>query len=230
MSVPSEMPVRQFPRPLRTRVRVAYAVAWEALVASHTEQALQFIGEFSSRVSPLEALELYLTVVPVSAMMHEPIRTRTLAALELDHLPAQAALPTLRGWRVLRLDLVVKLIRYRRAYQERTLELARMVGARASEAVTATHIRNAQAFAELLAGHLPVGRAVVEYVRAFHMSLGAGQVVMQRVKAAAAGSALALEYTSPALPDAELLEPAPEAELSLPDPPDPHSSPSAASA
>ena len=49
MSVPSEMPIRQFPRPLRTQVRVAYAVAWEALVASHTEQALQFVGEFSRK-------------------------------------------------------------------------------------------------------------------------------------------------------------------------------------
>ena len=34
MTVPSEMPIRQFPRALRGRVRVAYAVAWEALVDS----------------------------------------------------------------------------------------------------------------------------------------------------------------------------------------------------
>lgn len=230
MSVPSEMPVRQFPPVMRTRVRVAHAVAWEALVESHTEQALQFIGEFASRVSPTEALELYLAVVPASAAMHEPIRTRTLATLELDHLPAQAPLPVLRGWRVLRPDLVIKLVRYRRAYHERTLELARMVGARAAEAITATHVRNAQAFAELLAGHCPVGRAVAEYVRAFHMTLGVAQMVMQRVKAAAAGSELALEYSRPALPDAELLESAAVEPLSPPDPPAPHSTPSAASA
>jgi hypothetical protein len=225
------MSVRQFPAALRTRVRVAYAVAWEALVESHQEQALQFIGEFASRVTPLEALELYLSVVPVSAAMHEPIRTRTLAALELDHLPSQAAAPALRGWRVLRPDLVIKLIRFRRAYHERTLELGKMVGARAAEAVSATHIRNAQAFAELLSGYYPVGRAVVEYVAAFHLALGVAQVVMQRVKAAAAGSELALEYSRPVLPDAELLEEAGgEVELSPPGPPAPRSSPSAASA
>lgn len=232
MSVPSEMPVRQFPREYRTRVRVAYAVAWETLVETHAQQALQFIGEFSSRVTPLEALELYLTVVPGSVAMHEAVRTRTLATLELDDLPAQAPLPVLRGWRVLRPDLVLKLMRYRRTYAERTLELARMVGARAAEAVTATHIRNANAFAELLGSHCTVGRAVAEYVRAFHLPLGVGQTVMQRVKAAVAGSELALEYSRPALPDAELLEATvPEGPaLSPPDPPAPHSTPSAASA
>ncbi len=231
MSVPSEMPVRQFLPLVRTRVRVAQAVAWEALVDCHREQALQFIGEFASRVTPLEALELYLGVVPVSAAMHEAIRTRTLATLELDHLPPQGALPVLRGWRVLRPDLIVKLIRYRRAYHERTLELAKMVGARAAEAVVATHVRNAQAFAELLTGQLTVGRAVAEYVAAFHLPLGVGQTVMQRVKAAAAGSELALEYSRPVVPDAELgsaLEG--EEPLSPPLPPAPRSSPSAASA
>ena len=87
--VPSTMQTRHFPATIRTRVRVAYAVAWEALINTHTEQARLFIGEFASRVSPLDALELYLTVVPVPAPMQEPVRTRTLTALDLDCLPAQ---------------------------------------------------------------------------------------------------------------------------------------------
>src|SRR5512143_1730938 len=157
--VPSEMPTRQFPRALRARVRVAYAVAWEALVSTHAEQARQFIGEFSNRVEPLEALELYLGTVPVAEAMREPVRTRTLSSLDLDCLPQQTPLPVLRGWRLLRLDLVIKLIRYRREYAEKTLELARLVGARAEEAVTATHVNNARHFTELLEGHLPVERA-----------------------------------------------------------------------
>jgi hypothetical protein len=201
------MAVRQFPRGLRTRVRVAYAVAWEGLVTTHTEQALQFISEFASRVPPLEALELYLTVVPIGAGMHEAVRTRTLASLDLDCLPYRNPPPTLRGWRRLRLDLVIKLLRYRRAYAERTLELARMVGAQAAESITATHVENALQFAHLLAGHLPVERAIGEYLRAFYLPLGTGQVVMQRVKAAVAGSQLAAEYSRPAVPDPELLEP-----------------------
>ena len=230
MSVPSEMPIRQFPRAIRTRVRVAYAVAWEGLIDSHTTQAQQFIGEFASRVSPLEALELYFLVVPVSEPMQEPIRTRTLSTLELDDLPPRAPFPTLRGWRLLRPDLMIKLLRYRRNYHERTVELARMVGARAAEAVTATHVKNAHDFAELLEGYLPVERAVEEYQRAFYLALGAGQVVMQRVKAAVAGSHLAAEYAQPAEPDPELLEEERDVEVNPPVRPSPSSSPTAASA
>ena len=206
MTVPSQMSIRQFPPSLRAEVRVAYAVAWESLVISHGEQAGQFIGEFASRVPPLEALELYFTVVPVSATMQEPIRTRTLASLDLACLPARTPLPVLRGWRLLRLDLVIKLIRFRRSYHEKTLELARMVGARAAEAVTATHVQNALDFAQLLAGHLSVERALAEYLRAFYLPLGAAQVVMQRVKAAVAGSHLAAEYGRAPDPDPTLTQ------------------------
>jgi len=213
---------------------VAYALSWEALIDSHTTQARQFIGEFASRMGPLEALELYLLVVPISESMLEAVRTRTLSSLELNDLPARQPMPTLRGWRMLRPDLVIKLIRYRRAYAERTLELARMVGARAAEAVTATHVKNAHDFAELLEGHLTVERAVEEYLRAFYLPLGIGQAVMQRVKARLAGSHLAAAYAQPALPDPELLEagedPVMDPEFTRPAPPAPSSTPTAASA
>jgi hypothetical protein len=205
--VPSEMPIRQYPRPLRARVRVAYAAAWEELISTHAEQARQFIGEFSNRIEPLEALELYLGIVPVADAMQEPVRTRTLSSLDLDCLPQQTVFPVLRGWRRLRPDLQLKLIRYRRDYAEKTLELARLVGARAEEAVTATHVNNARQFTELLEGQLPVERAIGEYLRAFYLSLGAGQLVMQRVKSEAAGIQLAAQYDCGPAPDPELLEP-----------------------
>ena len=205
-SVPSNMPTRHFPRPLRARVRVAYAVAWEALISTHSEQARQFIEEFSNRIAPLEALELYLTVVPVAEAMRESVRTRTLTLLDLECLSEQTALPVLRGWRLLRPDLVLKLVRYRREYAEKTVELARLVGARAEEAIAATHVNNARQFTELLAGYLPVEPAIKEYLRAFFLSLGAGQLVLQRVKSEAAGTQLAAQYGSGPSPDPELLE------------------------
>ena len=204
--VPSAMPISQFPKSFRTRVRVAYAVAWEALINTHTEQAKLFIGEFASRVSPLDGLELYLTVVQVPAPMHEPVRTRTLTALDLDCLPQQTVMPVLRGWRLLRLDLVLKLIRYRRQYEEKTLELAQMVGARAEEAITATHVYNAQDLAQLLDGQMSVERTVSEYLRAFYLPLATAQAVMQRIKAEVAGSHLAAQYARASEPDPELLE------------------------
>ena len=62
----------------------------------------------------------------------------------------------------------------------------------------------------LLRDQLPVERAIGEYLRAFYLSLGAGQLVLQRVKSEAAGSQLAAQYASGPAPDPELLEAAEE--------------------
>jgi hypothetical protein len=175
-------------------VRVAFAACWEALVDSHATQAQQFIGEFANRVTPGQALELYFVTVPVPGEMQEAVWTRALATLDLDCLPAQTPLPHLSGWRWLRLDLVLKLIQYHKNYNEETRELARMVGARAAEAVTATHVQNAHGFVELLRGVMPVSRATDEYLRAFYLPLGLAQTVKQKVQAAVAGAHLAAQY------------------------------------
>ena len=130
MSVPSQMSLRRIPTCLHLTIRVAYASAWEALVRTHTDQAVQFIQEFAPRIPPLEALELYFRVVAVPDTMQELVRTRTLTSLEIDTLAPLATIPALRGWQRLRLDLVLEHRRYRRRHQESTLQLARMVGAR----------------------------------------------------------------------------------------------------
>ena len=54
MSVPSQMSLRRIPTCLHLTIRVAYASAWEALVRTHTDQAVQFIQEFAPRIAPLE--------------------------------------------------------------------------------------------------------------------------------------------------------------------------------
>lgn len=207
MPVPSEISVRHFPPALRTRVRVAHAVFWETLVETHTGQAQQFIGEFANRVSPTQALEIYCSVVPVPGEMVEAVWTRTLSTLDLDCLPTQNQLPTLTGLRWLRLDLVLKLTQYLRNYNEKTHELARMVGARASEVVGATHVKNASDFAELLRGVMSVERATAEYLRAFSLPLGTAETVLQRVKAAVAGEHLAAQYSEDPTLDPELAAP-----------------------
>ena len=194
MSVPSEMSMRQIPSAYKIRVRVAYAVAWEALVETHTVEARQFIGEFANRVSPVQALELYFDVVPVPGEMREPVWTRTLSTLDLETLPAQTAFPAITGWKWLRLDLILKLTQYRKSYHEKTVELAQLVGARAAETVTATHVSNAHSVALLLRGVMPVERAVGEYLRGFYLPLATAQTVMQRVQAAVAGEHLAAQY------------------------------------
>ncbi len=207
MSVPSRMSLRRIPTSLHVPVRIAYAGAWEALVVTHTSQALQFVCEFAARLPVLEALDLYFQVVAVPEAMQESVRIRTLTGLELESLPPLTPMPDIQGWQRFRLDLLLEHQRYRRRYQERTVQLAKMVGARAAEAVIATHVENAIGFAGLLRAVMPVEQSTDQYLREFSLSAGTAQMVWQRVQARVAGEALTAQYADPLPPKIE--EPAP---------------------
>jgi hypothetical protein len=214
MSVPSQMSLRRIPSCLHLTIRIAYASAWEALIGTHTAQAVQFLYEFASRLPVLKALDLYFQVVAVPEPMQEVVRTRTLTALEVESLPPLATIPALHGWQRLRLDLVLEHRRYRRRYQEKTLQLARMVGARAAEAAIATHVENAIGFCGLLRGVLPVEQATDHYLREFSLSSSVAQMVWQRVQARVAGEELTAQYDEPLprVPEPPLPEPLPPRE------------------
>ena len=186
--------MRGIPPELEARVRIAYAVAWEGVITTHSNQVIEFIHEFISRVPLLEALDLYFRVVAVPEPMEESIRNRALPELDLDCLPALTTLPTISGWRLLRPDLILQMVRYRRDHAETTLQLARMVGARAAEAVTATHVSHAIEFARLLTGVMPVDKAIAHYVFVFSLSQTMAQTVLQRVQATLVGQQLAQAY------------------------------------
>jgi hypothetical protein len=205
------MSLRRIPEALHLRVRIAYANAWEALIGTHTSQALQFICEFASRTPVLRALDLYFEVVAVPAGMQESVRTRCLTSLELESLPPLAAPVPLRGWQVLRLDRFVERQQYRRRFEEKTLQLARMVGARAAEAVIATHVENAIGFYELVRGAMPVEQATDHYLREFTLQASTAQMVWQRVQARVAGEELTAQYSDPP-PPPEDDQPEPEPE------------------
>ncbi len=209
MSAPSQMSLRRIPSALHLHVRIAYANAWEALIGTHTSQSLQFVCEFASRTPVLRALDLYFEVVAVPEAMQETVRTRTLTSLELESLPALTPMPVLKGWQHLRIDRFLEQQQYRRRYQEKTLQLARMVGARAAEAVVATHVENAIGFSGLLRGVMPVEQATDHYLREFSLSQSAAQMVWQRVQARVAGAELTAQYSDPPPP---LLEAESEAE------------------
>ena len=197
MTVPSQMSLRRIPQALHLPVRVAYAASWEALVDIHTREAHQFVGEFASRIFPLDALDLYFGVTAVPEAMHEVVRSRTLTALDLKSLASPVELPALTGWARLRLDLVLEFSRYRRRHQERTVELARMAGARAAEAVIATHVENALELAWLLKGVMPVNAAADHYVREFGLAAGSALMVVQRVQARVASDELSAQFDEP---------------------------------
>ena len=204
MTVPSRMSLRRVPEDKHLEVRIAYAAAWEALIDTHTRQALQFVCEFASRVPVLEGMDLYFQVTAVPETMHEVVRSRTLTALDLESLPPLIEVPPLTGWRRLRLDLVLEHGRYRRRYREKTLELARMVGARAAEALVATHVENAIGFTQLLRGTMPVNAAADHYLREFSLPASVSQMVMQRVQARVAGDELTAQYNDVQAPRPEL--------------------------
>ncbi len=197
MCVPSQMSLRRIPTCLHLTIRIAYASAWEALVRTHTDQAVQFIQEFAPRIPPLEALELYFRVVAVLDSMQELVRTRTLTSLEIDTLAPLATVPALRGWQRLRLDLVLEHRRYRRRHQDGTLQLARMVGARAAEAIIATHVSNAIEFCGLVRGVLTVEQATDHYLREFSLASSAAHMVSQRVQARVVGQELTAHDDGP---------------------------------
>jgi hypothetical protein len=197
MTVPSQMSLRRIPEALHLQVRIAYATAWEALIATHTSQAQQFLCEFASRVSVLDGMDLYFRVTAVPEGMQEVVRSRTLTSLELESLAPLTPMPILSGWQRLRLDLVLDHQRYRRRFQDKTIELARMVGARAAEAVVATHVENAIGLTRLLKGVMPVGQASDHYLREFSLPSSVAQMVSQRVQARIAGDELTAQYDEP---------------------------------
>jgi hypothetical protein len=216
MTVPSQMSLRRIPEPLHLQVRVAYAAGWEALIDTHTQQAHQFVCEFAPRLPTLEALDLYFRVTPVPEAMHEVVRSRTLTSIDLKSLATPAEPPVLAGWQRLRVDLVLEHRRYRRRQLERTLELARLAGARASEAVVSTHVENALDLSWLLRGVLPVNAVSDHYVREFGLPASVAQMVQQRLQARVASDELTAELGEPtrrelpAEPDALFPEPAAE--------------------
>lgn len=192
MSTTSLASLRQFPESLRLQLHVAYAAARESLVETHQAQAVRFTQEFSRRMPPLEALDLYFRVVPVPQSMIESVVSRALVALDFDQLPQLPAPPSLLSTlKFLRLDLTLTLVRRRRQQVETTLQLARLAGARAADAVLDTHVLNAARIAEVLHRVVWVDDAVSHYIHTFRLALPTAYMVFQRTRAMMADRNLA---------------------------------------
>lgn len=165
VSVSNLVSIRQFPEALRPRLQVAYAEAREALIATHVEQAVQFTREFARRLPALEALDLYFRVVAVPHPMEESIVSRTLVELEFDRLaqspPRVSVLDHLKSFQI---EGALETLRQQRQYVETTYQLARLAGARAAEAVLATHVENAVRVVDILEETTWVDEAISHYV------------------------------------------------------------------
>ena len=99
-----------------------------------------------------------------------------------------------------------------------------MVGARAAEAVIATHVENAIGFTQLLKGTMPVNAATDRYLREFGLPASVAQMVLQRVQARVAGEELTAQYDDlpplpiePSKPAPSPLDPSAETGPALPE-------------
>jgi hypothetical protein len=79
--------------------------------------------------------------------------------------------------------MTLNLMRRRRHQMEATLQLARLAGARASDAVLDTHVLNAARIAEILHHVVWVDDAVSHYIHTFHLPLATAYMVFQRTRA-----------------------------------------------
>ncbi|HEV8123195.1 MAG TPA: hypothetical protein VGP80_03055 [Gemmatimonadales bacterium] len=184
MPVSNLASLRQFPESLRPRLFVAYAAAREALIETHQVQALKFTREFSRRLPAIDALDLYFRVVPVPMAMEDAVVSRTLVLLELGDFPPVPCEPSpFLLLRRFRLDLFLDAIRQQRQTSASTLQLARLAGARAQEAVLDTHVANAFAVASILQDVIWVDEAVGHYIHTQRLPLATAHMVYQRTRA-----------------------------------------------
>lgn len=194
---------RRLPDAMRRRVEVASAMAWEALVESHTAHALDFIGLMEGRLSMPDALNRYLREMGVIEPMATAVRTKVLVALEdaedagqrvLLH-EAEAAAAEVenkapaRGdegaerWRRFTPGALVSGVRERQKERDETDRLVMLALARSEEDIIQTHVDNAITFAALLDSAIGPDGAIQEYIGEVGLGGPRAQAVFQRTMA-----------------------------------------------
>jgi hypothetical protein len=198
MPTPRRNPPRRLNEGMRRKLEVASAMAWEALVDTHVDQAIQFASLLAEFTPIEEALPRYLREMDLGETMATAIRTRVLMQFEErdSELPPAAPLPFpaehhdsadgdgSEGWSLLRQPQ--RMVRGVMARQRRNEEMERLVLlslARAEENLIRTHVENAIGFVALLQEQLPLDRAVQQYLGAVGLAGGRAQTVFQRTMA-----------------------------------------------
>jgi hypothetical protein len=180
----------------RRKLEVTSAMAWEALVDAHVEEAMQFVA-MAMPFEPIEeSLPRYLREMDLQTSMVAAIRMRVLTAVEeeppvppddlLDDTPALSADGADAdddGWALLRQpQRVVRGVIRRQRRGEEFDRLTQLALARAEEHLIRTHIENAIGFVALLEEE-PFDRAIESYLSTVGVSGGRAQAVFQRTMA-----------------------------------------------
>jgi hypothetical protein len=212
MPRPRHTTPRRLGEAMRRKLEVTSAMAWEALVDTHVDQAGQFVTLVADFWPLEDSLPRYLREMDLDETMATAIRTRVLmhfetdggdvAGADIDPAAPASARPAGRpprrftddfdfddtddpaGWSLLRQPQ--RVVRGVLARQRRNEEMDRVVQlalARAEEHVIRTHVENAIGFVALLEEELPLGRAVQQYLGAVRLAGGRAQTVFQRTMA-----------------------------------------------
>ena len=191
---------RKLTESVRHRLDVATAMAWEALVDAHIEQAREFIALFEDRFELEESIARYVREMDMADTMATAVRTRVLVMLEDetnnrleepvpirgDDDDSAAAVPGAGDeyrWKRFRPDVVMRGVLDRQRKNEETDRLIELAIARAEEQIIKTHVDNAITFAALLEDSATLSRGVGHYLSALHVTGSRGQTVLQRTMA-----------------------------------------------
>jgi hypothetical protein len=192
---------KRTPEPVRRRLEMAGAAAWEAVVDAHANHAAGFVALLRQRLPFDQAVERYLTEMDVRDPMASAIRSRVLTRLEA--LP-DVAPPTpdaegdeakggkggeggegggRGGLKRFRPDVVAKGIARKVRETEAVEEWIRLAIARAEEGVLQAHIENAVGFTDIVRDHLGLDEGVEDYIDLMRITGGRAQSVYQRTMA-----------------------------------------------
>jgi hypothetical protein len=216
MSTPSSnVSGRRLGDAMRRKLEVTSAMAWEALVETHVEQAGRFITAIAKHWPVEDALPRYLREMDLDETMATAIRTRVLMQFEggaaggsgpRETTATGGALPLQfpdapeyddgdqYGWNLLRRPRrVVRDVVARQRRKEQADRILQLSLARAEEYVIRTHVENAIGFVALLEDQLPLDRSVQQYISAVRLAGGRAQTVFQRTMACLADVHLPLD-------------------------------------
>ncbi|HEX6694867.1 MAG TPA: hypothetical protein VF035_09240 [Longimicrobiales bacterium] len=187
MPTPRRTTPRSLPEPMRRKLEVTTAMAWENLVETHVAEATAFIRHLDDLVPVEETLTRYLREMDLTETMATAVRTRVL--LGIGELSGHHEEPVDEDgedetlWSRLRPSAVVREVKDRQRRGEEIDRITMLLLARSEEAVIGTHVENAIGFAALLDGSTTLDRAVQHYMGSVNLAGCRGQVVFQRTMA-----------------------------------------------
>jgi hypothetical protein len=184
MGTPSLMSARRFSHPLRLRLQVLFAKAFEALADTYRSQATEFVRRLKGRMTVEDALDRYFREVGVPHAMEATVRARALIALA----PTARGYPEPEtrapgGWTQLRPDQLIDALRRRAQSQEETSLDCRMAASISDEAVAGTHVAMALETVALLEDEMSADDAIMHYVRYFNLPSVEAQIIFRRTLA-----------------------------------------------